>query len=675
MREKPKRRRVWSIRWLVSGAAFALIAVTVVAVGGIGERVTRRTLTRELETRMVLAARDLATASSRALLSDYPELVLAPILAEMESGAAPGSFAVVADREGIIRGHANPRLIGDSFALPPGVAPVSVEAPLRVGEQMQASASLLVATAPVTHPGGEPIGTAYVAYPRAAVDGAIVDARQAQVVPVAILLAISLVVVPLYLAHLLRPIGALRAGLERIGAGDLETPVRLTDRTELGLLGEVMNDMARRVRDAQTERLERERLSRELELARQIQSSLLPAGGMSAGGFTIEGLHRAAAEVGGDLYDVFALRDGKIGLAIADVSGKGLAGCLVTSMLSALLRAFRDEEPSPAALLVRLERTLATSLRPGTFVTMSYGILDPATGTFCWASAGHCPLLVYRSGHERPLRFSTKGVPVGAVRGGALAKTVRDETIRLEPGDVLLQFTDGANETFDPSGREQFGVERIEEALRGAARGGAHAVLSRVRADVEAWSNGRPPDDDLTLLAVSAPPGEPRSVAPQPLALLEAARSCGDALTIDADLDALSQLRPWIAARAGLEALDGRQLSLVESALYEVCANVIEHGYGRNGSGRVEVGWVRDTSGAPCASAGSFVVRDDGTPYVPAPKQVDFSDSEVRRRGRGLGLPIIHAMARVDYHPGTAQGNITLLKLEPAPRAEEVTHG
>jgi anti-sigma regulatory factor (Ser/Thr protein kinase) len=383
--------------------------------------------------------------------------------------------------------------------------------------------------------------------------------------------------------------------------------------------------------------------------------------------------------VGGDLYDVFALRDGKIGVAIADVSGKGLAGCLVSSMVSALLRAFRDEESSPAALLVRLERTLAGSLQPGTFVTMTYGILDPAAGTFRWASAGHCPLLVHRSGLQAPLRFSTKGVPVGAVRGGALAKTVHDETIRLEPGDVLLQFTDGANEAFDASGLREFGVERIEAALRAAASSGVHAVLTRVRADVDAWSAGRAPDDDLTLLAIAAPPpAERHASGPAPLALLEAARRGGDSFTMEADLDALAQLRPWIAARPGLGELDGRGLALVESALYEVCANVIEHGYGRDRGGRVEIGWVRDATAAPPSGgpSGSFVVRDEGQPFVPAAKRVDFSDSEVRRRGRGLGLPIIHgAMARVDYHPRTSEGNITLLKLEPAGRAEEVSHG
>ena len=172
---------------------------------------------------------------------------------------------------------------------------------------------------PVRHPQGHRIGTAYVSFPRDYVARILADARRRQVAAVGGLVLLGIALVPLLLAHLLKPVGALREGLERIGRGDLDTPVRLRDRTEFGLLADTMNRMSAGLKDAQAQKLEKERLSREVELAREIQSSLLPESHVECGAFVIDGAHRAAAEVGGDLWDVFPLADGRWGVAIADV--------------------------------------------------------------------------------------------------------------------------------------------------------------------------------------------------------------------------------------------------------------------------------------------------------------------------------------------------------------------
>src|SRR5262249_38128343 len=151
--------------------------------------------------------------------------------------------------------------------------------------------------------------------------------------------------------------------------GDLDHPIRLGGHSELGLLADAVDDMAVALQKAQAEMLERERLSREVELAREIQRSLLPPHPVTAGAFDVRGDQRAAAEVGGDYWDVLPLPDGRVGIAIADVAGKGLGGCLVMSMLSALLRALRRSYTTPAAMLVALDAELSQTLRPGVFVT------------------------------------------------------------------------------------------------------------------------------------------------------------------------------------------------------------------------------------------------------------------------------------------------------------------
>ena len=345
--ESPRRRRVLSLRWVVSGAAVLLTSITVLGIGGLSERNARQALTEALQSRLLLEARNLALTSTGALLSDYPELTLGPVLREMAEDQPELAFALVLDLEKKVRGHQDPRQIGQEFSFPPDLLRIDGVSGMTEGEVVLADGLMLYATAPVNHRGGETIGTAVVAVYRSHIDAAIWEARREQAVLVAILLGVGIVSAITFMTILLRPVNVLRAGLERIGEGDLETPVELKDRTELGLLAETVNEMAASIRRTRSDLVEKERLAREVELAREIQSSLLPSEGMKIGEFVIAGAHRAAAEVGGDYYDIFPLTDGRVGIAIADVSGKGLAGCLVTSMLSVLLRAFRETAASP----------------------------------------------------------------------------------------------------------------------------------------------------------------------------------------------------------------------------------------------------------------------------------------------------------------------------------------
>ncbi|GJM44184.1 MAG: hypothetical protein DHS20C21_10260 [Gemmatimonadota bacterium] len=694
---EPKPERTLSIRWIVSGAAIALTAITVLAVSFVGERNARSALTRELQTRVLLEARNLAMTSSRALLSEFPELTLGPIIAEMSEDRVHLEQTAVVDLERLIRGHANARRIGDPYSLPDRALPVETTVGLMPGEQMLADDEILIAAAPVRHPQGHHIGTAYVSFPRDYVSSVLAEARRAQLLLVALMLAIGIVVAPLYMAHLLRPIGALREGLERIGRGDFDSPVRLQDRTEFGLLARTMNRMASGLRDAQEQKVERERLSHEVELAREIQSSLLPDADVAADGFTIDGSHHAAAEVGGDIWDVFPLEGGRTGIAIADVSGKGLAGCLVTSMLSALLRAFRNEESSPSALLARLERHLP--LRSGTFITMFYGILDPAEGSLVFASAAHNPLLVRRADTGKNEWYRTQGIPIGAVKGGALARTLRDERISLRPGDVLVQYTDGINEAFELSGELQFGLERLQEATAAGADGGPRRVIHNIRRSLEEWTGDQPPLDDETLLVVrydgvvaatpgtgeAAPANAPAELpidSMDPLQVLEKSRAANHHCTLPADLDQLHELRGWIESCPGFSALKECELAIAETAVYEVCANITEHGYGSRSDARMDVWWLPQSPNADDPPAGPglrghFVILDAGKPFLPQDDPVDLHDPGVRRRGRGLGLEIVReVMRRVSYNPGTPAGNITLLAFDSSkPRAKETSHG
>jgi len=495
---------------------------------------------------------------------------------------------------------------------------------------------------------------------------------------VGLVLAAGIALAFAVLTLLLRPIGALRAGLERIGRGDLDTPIGITNRTELGLLADTVDAMAAQLKVAQREVLEKERLAHEVEIARDLQQRLLPSRPHTAGSFTLRGTHRAAAEVGGDAFDVQPMADGRVAVAIADVAGKGLGGCLVMSMLSATTRALRETHRSPSALLAALEEQLLATLRPGEFVTMFYGLLDPATGTLTWASAGHVPPLVWRAADGTAEWLRTRGIPLGAVRGGALRRSLEDRVTALAPGDRLFQFTDGMIEAHDAHG-EQFGFDRVAAVVRERAADGPDAALEALHAAVARWTGDAPLEDDQTVLMLARATGAAPTAtagAPAPprdaVAAFAAAHAHGRGLELPPRSDALDRIGPWLARLDGLAALPDATRLVVEVALHELCANAIEHGGAQE---PLDLAWLPPSG----AGTGWFVLRDRGLPFHPARGQpYEAASHPAWQRGRGLGLELVQRiLADVVFRPGTPEGNVTLMSFDPvrALAPKEQRHG
>ena len=709
-----RERRTFSIRIIVTAVAVALVAGGVLGVGWVGERHVRNVLSTEMEARLLMAARNLARLSAGALLSDFPELVLHPAVREIQEDHRELAFVVVVDHEQRVQGHANARSLDLTFMPPPDLRPLAPRHRLAPGEAILGNDATLVVQVPVQHPSGAAIGTVYVALHRSYLEAAATAAREEQGVVLMALLALAVASALIVMTVLLRPIDRLRAGLERIGRGDLSTPIVLRDRTEFRLLANAVNSMAAELQRAQGQMMEKERLKHEMELARQIQSSLLPAHSSLVGDFEILGVHQAAAEVGGDYFDVLELPDGRVGIAIADVSGKGLAGCLVMSMVAVLLRSLRRSHRTPSALLAALDDQLSGNLRPGVFVTMFYGILDPRSGRLCYASAGHSPVLVHRAATQQTEWHYTEAIPIGAVRG-ALRDTLRDYELELHAGDTLVQFTDGVNEAWEPQSRQQFGFGRLEQTVKNASAGGSRAVIAAVRRAIAQWTQDSPRLDDETLVVVHRLPAATMAAASAaaPLAgravpgaaevLGERAwnqRHTGRHLVLPLDPNALRGLRSWLAGCPQLAALPEAEAVLLEHALHELCANVIEHGY--RGHPRpdptvsLDLWWIpeldlwsgqqpRDPQRAAAAGKpwehlqhGAFLLRDSGRAFSPlSRRESDLDDPEVRKRGRGLGLRIIQeVMHPVLYLESTVQGNLTVMRFDPVEQSaqKEVRH-
>jgi sigma-B regulation protein RsbU (phosphoserine phosphatase) len=246
---------------------------------------------------------------------------------------------------------------------------------------------------------------------------------------------------------------------------------------------------------------EKQRLDREVEVAREIQNVLLPDTCPNIPGFDIQALNVAARDVSGDYFDFIPLNDGRWGLAIADVSGKGVPASLVMAVCRSVLRSLAPDRGSPAQLLRDLNRRLYPDIREDMFITMVYAILDPADRTLTLARAGHeRPLLVHDGRVEM---VQSRGMPLGIDSGDTFDTVVDDVRVGLAAGDSVVLYTDGVTEALDANGRE-FGKDNLFDAIREGAHLGADAVIRCVLDRLDRFRGEAPPADDVTLSSLYA---------------------------------------------------------------------------------------------------------------------------------------------------------------------------
>ena len=244
-----------------------------------------------------------------------------------------------------------------------------------------------------------------------------------------------------------------------------------------------------------------ERLRRELALAAEVQQRLFPDSAPLVPGIELSGVCQPARGVGGDYYDFIELGGGRTGIAIADVSGKGISAALVMSSVQAYLRsqtvARNGSEDGIGALVERINLLLCNSTGAATYVTFFYAQYDAATRRLTYVNAGHNPpmLLRARAAAEPFVRLTSGGPVVGIFESMGFEQ----ESIELESGDILVAYTDGVTEAVDLAG-EEFGEDRLVEAIGAAADLPADAIRDAVLGRVHEWSAGAPQHDDLTLV-------------------------------------------------------------------------------------------------------------------------------------------------------------------------------
>ncbi|MGA9192366.1 MAG: SpoIIE family protein phosphatase [Anaerolineales bacterium] len=251
---------------------------------------------------------------------------------------------------------------------------------------------------------------------------------------------------------------------------------------------------------AQAQIIEKGKLERELEVARGIQTSLLPTGVPQVPGYNFAGYIAPASAVGGDFYDFIPRADGRLGIAVGDVSDHGVPSALMMAQSVALLRSEARRGVSPEETLTAINHEMLARDHMGMFLTALYGILDPKTGRFAYARAGHnLPLLMDAEGLVSELPHGP-GQPLGLVESPAIDLG----SVEIAPGRLLLLYTDGVTESVDESG-DLFGIERTQQVLADfGPSASAEDVCQGLHAVLRKFRGAAPQADDVTSLAIKA---------------------------------------------------------------------------------------------------------------------------------------------------------------------------
>ncbi len=246
---------------------------------------------------------------------------------------------------------------------------------------------------------------------------------------------------------------------------------------------------------------EKERLIRELEIARTIQMQFLPKTTPQIKGFEIASSCQPAWEVGGDYYDFFEIDQNKLGIVIGDVSNKGVSAAFFMTLTKGFLKALARQYQEPVDILAETNRLFYENVERGYFISMIFAILDTERGDFHFSRAGHNPVLYFIGRTDEAKWITPPGVGIGLLPDHKFRETLRGEHILLKQGDMVVLFTDGFPEAMNED-LQEYGEERLQKLLNACRRQSAREITVSLEAEIVKWQGNRPSHDDRTLVVI-----------------------------------------------------------------------------------------------------------------------------------------------------------------------------
>ncbi len=307
-----------------------------------------------------------------------------------------------------------------------------------------------------------------------------------------------------------RPLRRLQLGALTLAGGEFGHTIDLRSNDELGDLAGTFNQMSAQLERMYKERAERERMHRELEIARNVQQALFPTTLPRIEGIEVAAFCRPHRETSGDFYNVLALGNGRMGVVVGDVSGKSIPAAMLMVAAHSTIRSEAYDHDSPSHVLNESNLMLCRQVPPGMFVAASYAYVDARSRQMVWANAGQIyPFLLHGIRPPAPADYPRYLETTGAALPLGMDSDVKyeDQYQLLQPGDTVLFYTDGIVEAMNPA-RELYGFERLEALVRSLPLDvSPQALIDAVLADVAVFVGPAEQHDDITIVAVKIAAG------------------------------------------------------------------------------------------------------------------------------------------------------------------------
>ncbi|MCK4532150.1 SpoIIE family protein phosphatase [bacterium] len=494
---KNKKRKT-SLRKKFSLIISGLICITMLSVGLIISNEMKKPLILQMQKKGEALGSNLAATSGEALLSG-DELLLGIYMDKIAEDKSI-LYAMILDKTGKIISHSDHRIIkGTTFKDSFWQKAVELEKGTLIQHNVDPSMEDYYDIAVPILSNGTKLGTIRLGFSGKEIATAIKQVKNLIFAITIFVFILGLILSWIMVSFITKPVGILTKGVQIIGSGNLDHKIIIPTKDEIGQLAETFNQMTEKLKNAQIRLIESERLKKELQIAQQIQQSLLPKKCPQIPAFTVSTFYKAAKEVGGDYYDFFWITPKKLGIVIADVSGKGIPGSLGMALTRSIFRSQITENSQPAEVLAKTNVLVCRDIKKGLFVTMLFAILDTENQTLQYASAGHNPLLFIHK--NKPSWTKSSGIALGMADKTLFNQHIKQETLSLDKGSLLIFYTDGITEAMNRK-QEEFGETRLEKAALNCKDDNAETIITKIKKEIEIFTAGAEQNDDITIISL-----------------------------------------------------------------------------------------------------------------------------------------------------------------------------
>lgn len=441
-------------------------------------------------------------SSTEDLLIMGDDLGLAKLVYDTEKNNQGVVYCFIVDSEGKIWAHTDITLVNSIYVPPKNIHNLGSQS-LLVQDHTTADGTKAFAVAMPIRVSDTKIGEVHIGISRASIQKAIAQSQLGIALVASGILAIGIAGILILVSFIIGSLGRITQDISAIGEGELDRPIVARRRDEIGKITYAVKIMAQKLKKAQQELIEKERIKREMQIAKEIQQTLLPRTLPQSKGFQIIGYYQAAQEVGGDYYDVVPIDDNRFAVVVGDVAGKSVAGSLVMAMVRSTIRVEAPSTPSPKNLITLAHQSLRHDIPEGMFMTLYCIVFDNTNDIIRYCCAGHNPAYFLRPQYDILHTLKPEGGPLGIsfIEESDYAAQLKEETHVFKTDDMLLLYTDGVTEAMNKN-KEQFSESRLEQIVKSPGATSPEKLKKMIVDAIQEFTGQAPQSDDITFVIV-----------------------------------------------------------------------------------------------------------------------------------------------------------------------------